>query len=145
MPSVKSIVLVSAQFAGMGGIMLTGPWLARHPAWLALQIAGCAVGAWSVLAMRLGNLHILPEFKADHQLVTRGPYRVIRHPMYTAVLMAFGALVADDFTWPRAGIWIALVVVHLLKLRFEEQILRAHFADYSDYARRTKRLLPFVW
>jgi protein-S-isoprenylcysteine O-methyltransferase Ste14 len=145
MPSVKSIVLVGAQLATMGGILATSPWIARQSGWLALEVAGCALGAWAVLAMRIGNFGIFPEFREGHRLVTRGPYRWIRHPMYTAVLIAFSSLVADHFSWLRVAIWIAMAVVHIAKLTFEEKLLRSRFADYEAYSQRTKRLIPFVW
>ena len=145
MPSVKSIVLVGAQLATMGGILATGPWIARQPGWLGLEIAGCALGAWGVLAMRIGNFGIFPEFRDGHRLVTRGPYRWVRHPMYTAVLLSFGALVAEFHSWPRIAIWIAMAVVLAIKLTVEEKLLREHFPDYAAYSHRTKRLVPFVW
>ena len=145
MTRVKSIILVTIQLSTMGGILLTGPWIAHDPVLLALEIAGCAIGAWSVAAMRPGNLRVMPELGADHQLVTAGPYRVVRHPMYTAVLIAFFALVADKFTTLRAAIALALFIVLVMKMRREEENLRARFADYAGYARRTKRLVPFIW
>lgn len=145
MPSVKSIVLVGAQLSAMGGLLLTGPWIASHPGWLALEAAGVLLGAWSVFTMRLNNLRILPEPGARHRLVVHGPYRVIRHPMYTAVILAFGALVGNHFTWPRVLVWVALVTVHVLKLGYEERILSARFPEYADYRRHTKRLAPFLW
>jgi protein-S-isoprenylcysteine O-methyltransferase Ste14 len=145
MPTVKSILLVTAQLSTMGGILLTGPWIAHRPGWLALEIAGCLLGAWSVFAMRLDNLRILPEPGANHRLVVHGPYRLIRHPMYTAVIMAFGSLVGDHFTGLRLGIWAALVAVHVLKLGYEEGMLRSRFPGYGDYTSRTRRLIPFVW
>lgn len=145
MPPVKSIVLVTIQLSTMGGILLTAPWIAHKPAWLALEIIGCALGAWAVLTMRLDNLRILPEPGASHRLVTSGPYRWIRHPMYTAVLLSFGALAADFFTWPRAAIWIAMALIHVLKLTREERLMLARFPAYAGYAQRTKRLIPLVW
>lgn len=145
MPSVKSIVLVSLQLGAMCGLLVTGPWIARQPAWLALEIAGCVLGAWAVVTIRLGNFGIFPEVRADRRLVTHGPYRVVRNPMYTAVLIAFGALVIDSFTPLRAAIWIVLAIDLVFKIAAEEKILRERFPDYAEYARRTKRLIPFVW
>lgn len=145
MPSTKSIVLVIAQFTVIGAILLTGPLLARHPVWLVVEVAGAGLAAWAVAAMRSSRLRVVPEVGAGSRLVTSGPYRMVRHPMYSSSLLALLGLVADHPTAWRIVLWIALLAVLAVKLRYEEQCLRAHFPEYEGYARRTSRLVPGLW
>ncbi|MDP9128010.1 MAG: isoprenylcysteine carboxylmethyltransferase family protein [Pseudomonadota bacterium] len=95
-----------------------------------------------VLAYLGRSFSILPE---SRRLVTSGPYRWVRHPLYVAEALAtIGVLI--NFL----GVWTALLIALQLMLQFvrmhyEEQVLRANFPDYEDYARRTARLIPGVY
>ena len=145
MPPLRSLLFVTLQFGLIGAILLTGPVFAAHPAWLGLELLGALFAAWAVLAMRASRLRIMPEVAAGSRLVTGGPYRFVRHPMYTASLLVMFALILDRPSWPRAALGLALFAVLAAKLSYEERCLRAHFPDYAAYAARTRRLVPFVW
>jgi protein-S-isoprenylcysteine O-methyltransferase Ste14 len=117
------------------------PWPA--PAWL-LIAAGVALGAWALSANRPGNFNVQPTPRAGGRLVREGPYRWIRHPMYSALLLAgLGvALGAGGWSWV---VLAALAVVLWAKARMEERGMRAAHPDYADYERRTRRFVPFVF
>ncbi len=96
-----------------------------------------------VILMRLGkSFSIVPQ---SRRLVTTGPYRFVRHPLYLAEAVAtIGALL--DFISPLA---VALIVVQLgfqvARMHYEEKILSETFPEYADYARRTARLIPSIY
>lgn len=117
----------------------------RRPASALLVAAGVMLGVWAAHAMRLSRVTPWPEPRADAELVTRGPYAWIRHPMYTSLLLAGAGLVAHTFTVGRLAALLLLVPVLCLKMWIEEQALRARFRDYAAYALRTKRVIPFVF
>lgn len=142
---MRSYGLVLIQFAAILAMLATGPWLAAGIGLQVLEAAGIVLGLWALLAMRLTNLHILPDVRPNAQLVQRGPYRLIRHPMYSALLITTGALVIGAFSWLRLGFWLVLLVDLLIKLRYEEGLLSAHHPGYSTYQQQTKRLVPFVY
>jgi protein-S-isoprenylcysteine O-methyltransferase Ste14 len=83
--------------------------------------------------------------KKDHELITGGPYSLVRHPIYTGLLMGlFGCALA-------LGEWRGLVAVGLVffallrKLRLEEQWMCAQFGEsYESYSRRVRALVPYV-
>ena len=138
-----SAVLVLAQFACLAAIVVPLPGgLALHPAGLVLAGCGGVIAAWSLSANRPGNFNIRPDPKAGGRLVTGGPYRHVRHPMYVAVLV-FGAGMATAYAEPWR--WIAFALLALVldrKAAREERALRSQFPAYSDYAARTGRFLP---
>jgi protein-S-isoprenylcysteine O-methyltransferase Ste14 len=141
----KSYLLVAIQMAMLLLIALTGPWIARQPLWLLLEVLGLGLGIWAIGAMRLGNFNIVPDIKPASRLVRRGPYGWIRHPMYTALLLVALALVLEAFSLLRLLLWLILLADLLVKLHYEEALLTAHFADYAAYQQRTHRLLPGIY
>ena len=108
-------------------------------------LLGLALAAWAYLAMGSATFSVLPEPRAQGRLVRRGPYRWIRHPMYSAVLLCAVAA-ALAYGSPSKWLLVALMVVVLvLKLRREERLLAARHPEYADYRRQSKALLPYVF
>ncbi len=142
---VLSYIFVIVQFACIGAIVFTGPVLASSPLLLVIEILGISIGFWAIWTMRIGNFNITPDAKPGARLVTHGPYRYIRHPMYLSVLLTMLALVLDQFSILRMTIWLVLLADLLLKLRYEEKLLSSQVSDYSGFAERTKRLVPFIF
>jgi protein-S-isoprenylcysteine O-methyltransferase Ste14 len=124
------------------------------PGWASAQVPlaawclaalGLLVGVWAVTANRPGNFNIRPAPRASGHLVQSGPYRWIRHPMYTAVLL-LGLAGALTSTLPIAwGAWLALASVLLAKARLEERWLQTAYPAYAGYMGRTQRFVPWVW
>ena len=140
-----SLTLVIIQFACLFLIAWTGPILARQPLLFIIELLGVGLGVWAIVAMRFFNFNITPDVKVDGYLVERGPYAFIRHPMYTSLVLICLALVADTFSWVRASVFLVLIIDLVIKLRYEEGLLSAHYPQYADYMTRSKRLLPYIW
>jgi len=140
----KAYILVSIQFLCVLLTAFSGHIIARHPFWLALEIAGVVLGCWAFYSMGWGNLRATPIVAEKARLVTHGPYRFIRHPMYTALLLVVWALIADDSSLFRLATGAILTLNLVIKLRYEERLLQRHFPEYTAYMKRTKRLIPFI-
>lgn len=95
--------------------------------------------------MRLGNLHIRPDVAATAVLTTRGPYGLIRHPMYAALLLVGLGWLFDTFSGVRLALLLALLVNLVVKLSYEEQLLSAKLDGYAAYKASTWRLMPWVY
>lgn len=100
---------------------------------------------WAIISMQKSKLRIFPEPAADAVLITAGPYRLIRHPMYTAILLGSTGLLITGFTPTRLAIAMALTVVLIIKLFWEEKMLSQKFDGYANYMKRTARLFPFIF
>ena len=110
-----------------------------------LLIAGLII---AIVARRTlaRNWSVAVALKEDHELITTGPYKYVRHPIYTGMLlMILGTALSVATLGACIGFFIILVGV-LLKLRQEEALLTKHFAQgYLSYKKRTRTLIPFIW
>jgi protein-S-isoprenylcysteine O-methyltransferase Ste14 len=144
-PDLIGRLLVAAQFALLA--WLIWPLTPHAWSWPALTLLGSAagLGLWTLAHNRPGNFNIRPEPKASGRLVTSGPYRYMRNPMYSAVLLfAAAEVVAYGDMW-KIACWLLLALVLLAKVMLEERGLRAHFPGYAEYARRVRRFIPGVF
>jgi protein-S-isoprenylcysteine O-methyltransferase Ste14 len=116
------------------------------PFWLgaAVAIAGLLFAVWARL--HLGrNWSRSVTIKQGHELITTGPYAVVRHPIYTGILTGFlGTAIA--ISQVRGLIVFALIFLAFwMKFRMEEQWMRAQFGEaYANYAHQTAALVPFL-
>lgn len=111
--------------------------LASNVVILAATIASVGIVLW------LGrSFSILPQAR---KLVTSGPYRFVRHPLYLAEFVALFGL-AWQFALPWSILlWCIAAAAQLPRIIFEEEILSSTFPEYATYARRTSRLLPGIY
>ena len=111
---------------------------------LALTLAGTGFAIWA--RAYLGqNWSSNVTIKEDHRLIQTGPYAVVRHPIYSGFLLAFlGTALA--FGQVRGLVaWALAFVGWRLKSRMEEEFMQQRFgAEYADYKRRVRELIPFV-
>ncbi len=140
-----SWLLVFIQFFALGLIFVTGPPFPTNPIGFAVEIAGIGLGIWAVLAMGFGNFNIVPDPVRNARLVKSGPYSLIRHPMYFALLLLTLPLIIDYYTLARLVVWLALLVDLVVKLNYEEGLLVEKVPGYAEYRKETYRLVPFVY
>jgi protein-S-isoprenylcysteine O-methyltransferase Ste14 len=134
------------------------PWLDHTPLGRALLPAGFGLALSGLLLIVAGVLfacwarHLLGsnwssevQLKQDHELIERGPYRLVRHPIYTGILLALLGTVLLLDEW-RALLGLVIMALSFWrKLRLEEAWLSEHFgAVYLDYMRRVKALVPGI-
>jgi protein-S-isoprenylcysteine O-methyltransferase Ste14 len=79
------------------------------------------------------------------QLVTAGPYRFVRHPLYLAeMISAIGIFIAFASPWT-AAVLLVQIGSQIRRMQNEERVLGTAFPDYAGYMARTRRLIPGVW
>ena len=140
--AVTGQLLVATQFALIGWLI----WPLTPQTWSlpALLLVGCAagLGLWTLVHNRPGNFNIRPEPKVSGRLITSGPYRYMRNPMYSALLLFAAAEVLAYADLWKIACWIALALVLAAKAMLEERGLRAQHPGYDEYAKRVRRFIP---
>ncbi len=117
------------------------------PFWLgaAVTIAGLLFAVWA--REHLGsNWSRSVTIKQDHELITTGPYAMVRHPIYTGILTGFLGM-AIAICQVRGFIVFVLIFLALwMKLRMEEQWMRSQFGEtYAAYTHQTAALVPYLF
>ena len=117
------------------------------PFWLgaAVMVTGLGFAVWAREHLAT-NWSRSVTIKQGHELITTGPYAVVRHPIYTGILAGFlGTAIA--LSQMRGFIAFVLIFFALwLKLRMEEQWMRSQFGEtYTTYSRHTAALVPYLF
>ncbi len=113
---------------------------------IATFACGVALRWWSILL--LGKFFtVAVAIAPDHKLIMRGPYRIIRHPAYTGMMIAFGALAVTFQNWlSLACILVPISMALAYRIRVEEVALIRAFGDaYLRYQATTYRLIPWLY
>jgi protein-S-isoprenylcysteine O-methyltransferase Ste14 len=106
-----------------------------------LLVTGTAWAIWSLCSLGR-NLSIIAQAR---DVVEHGPYRWVRHPLYTGEIVASLGLVVAAGTMAAAAVWITLVALQVYRARQEEQVLIGALPTYAAYRTRTAALLPGVF
>ena len=137
-------MFVCIQFICLAILLSTGPLLADR-IFLVIECVAIGLGIWAFLVMRQGPLRIFPDVAESAMLIRQGPYRAVRHPMYSAVILLMTALVMNAPDMLRISVLIILCLDLLGKLLYEEKLLKDSFAEYDEYSKTTWRLIPFIF
>ena len=113
---------------------------------MAMLLAGLVLRGWSIMTLGeyfTGSVAV----SSDQPVVTAGPYRVLRHPSYTGILLAYTGIGLASANWVGlAAMAVLPLAAVLLRIRTEERALLVTLGDpYRAYATRHKRLVPLVW
>jgi protein-S-isoprenylcysteine O-methyltransferase len=113
---------------------------------VALFVAGLILRWWAIITLgRFFTVDVIIE--KDHELVERGPFRVVRHPSYAGVLLAFVGLALSLRNWAAMLVIllpIGAAFIHRMNVE-EDALSRALGPRYANYMKRTKRLVPFIY
>ena len=112
---------------------------------LLLTLVGAAFALWARVSLGRDWSSAI-EIKQDHVLAQRGPYAVVRHPIYTGLLLAMaGTAIAIGTLRGLAAVGLALIAF-LRRAQVEETFLMQQFgARYAEYKREVKKIIPLVW
>jgi len=137
---VSIILALSLGYAGVGPL----PDWVFYPG-IFLMLLGVVVRQWAIAV--LGRFFSLTVRVAeDHRVVVKGPYRLVRHPSYTGVLITFiGLALAVQSSGALLVLLAVFGVSYGYRMRVEERVLLSALGqDYAEYMKRTKRLIPFL-
>ncbi len=139
-----SVIGYAGMVAGLVGLVVTRRLLSPSPLAIVPQLLAILLMIWARVTFGRRSFHFAADPTAGG-LVTNGPYRFIRHPIYTAVCLFAAAGVAANWSWPAAAIGAVVLAGALVRMRCEEVLLARQFSQYAEYTRHTRRMLPYVF
>jgi len=144
MRDTLSVVAFALMVGGLIGLFYTGALFVPSPAVIGVQVFAALLMLWARITFGRRSFHASATPTAGG-LVNTGPYRYLRHPIYTAVLF---------FVWPgplaRAslaaiGFAVLISIGAVVRMWCEEYLLMRQYPEYAEYARTTSRMIPRVF
>jgi protein-S-isoprenylcysteine O-methyltransferase Ste14 len=146
-PVAAVAVIVLTPTSLRRGGLLHQLWASSAILWviaLLLVASGSAFAIWARLTIGR-NWSSTVTLKQDHELIRRGPYSIVRHPIYTGLLsMSVGTMVLTGLVESVGVVAVGIVYV-VIKVRDEERLMSETFpAQYPEYRRTVKSIIPFI-
>lgn len=143
MNQIYSYLLVILQFGilGLQSYTYGSPYLSFEPLLLIPPALALVLTCWTFLHLKPGKFNITPELKENSNWISSGPFKFIRHPMYTALLIfSFHFILIDITTF--FPFWASLFFVLSMKAIKEEAALKLKFSIPESYFKSTGRFFP---
>ncbi len=130
--------------AGLLGLILVRSLLAPRVAVVLVQAAAVAVMVWARATFGRRSFHLAAD-PTEGGLVTTGPYRYLRHPIYAAVCWFVWAGALGNLSPVALALALLVTAGAVTRLLCEERLLMEKYPEYREYAARTPRLVPFLF
>lgn len=139
-----SILGLVVMIGALIGLYKIGVLLTAQPIAITLQLIAAALMVWARVTFGRRSFHAAANPTAGG-LVTTGPYRIIRHPIYTAAcLFGWGPIVVH-LSLVSVALGILLLLGALVRMICEEQLVKQKYPEYVEYAKVTKRMVPYLF
>ena len=139
-----SIVGYTGMIGGLLGLMASRTLFSSSLLVISVQVLAFVLFLWARVTFGRRSYHVVAD-PTEGGLVTGGPYRYIRHPIYAAFCLFTSAGVAANWSWS-AGLFGGLVLGSaVLRIFCEESLVEARYPEYAQYSVRTWRMIPYVY
>src|SRR5215469_9205519 len=138
-----SVAAYLAMVAGIAGLVLMRKLLSPAPAVIVVQALALLLVIWARITFGRRSFHAVAN-PTDGGLVTDGPYRYIRHPIYTGVCLFAWAAVIAHWSWEAVACGALILASSLVRIFCEETLIKVRYPEYGQYSTRTWRMIPFL-
>lgn len=126
------------------GLVVRGAFFPSQPAAIMAQVTAVALMVWARLTFGQRSFHAAANPSAGG-LVTTGPYRFIRHPIYTAACLFGWSGILAHWSLINVMLGVLLFVGAVGRMLCEERLIIEIYPEYRDYAQATKRMVPYIF
>lgn len=140
-----SVLGLLLMVGGLLGLFYTHSLLSTSPVVIVVQAAAVVLMVWARVTFGLRSFHATANATAG-ELVTTGPYRYIRNPIYTSIVLVAFAGLGAHLSLSSAAFALVALAGALGRIFAEERFLRVRYPEeYAEYAARTPRMVPYVF
>jgi len=144
MLKVMSILGLLLMIGALVGLYKISVLLTPQPIAIALQLVAVALMIWARVTFGRRSFHAAANPTAGG-LVTSGPYRIIRHPIYTAACLFGWSAIVVHWSLVSVALGILLILGALVRIMCEESLVKQQYPEYVEYAKVTKRMVPYLF
>src|SRR5436190_1512228 len=139
-----SIIGYIGMIGALLGLLATRTLFSSSPLVISVQVLALVLFLWARVTFGRRSYHVVAD-PTEGGLVTSGPYRYIRHPIYTAFCLFTLAGVAAHWSWS-SGLGGGLILSSaVLRIFCEEALVGERYPEYAQYKARTWRMIPYVY
>jgi protein-S-isoprenylcysteine O-methyltransferase Ste14 len=144
MKAALSVIGYVAMAVGLVWLLMSHSIFSTSPIVITGQLLAFAVMIWARVSFGRRSFHAAAT-PTEGGLVTTGPYRFIRHPIYASVCVFIWVSVLGHASLQSVALASLVSLGAAIRVVIEEELVAQRYPEYRDYAKRTKRLIPFVF
>jgi protein-S-isoprenylcysteine O-methyltransferase Ste14 len=144
MLKILSIIGYFGMMGGLLGLLAMRNLFSLSPLNISLQVAALLLFLWARVTFGRRSFHVVAD-PTEGGLVTGGPYRYIRHPIYAAMCLFALAGVAGHLSWSAGWCGGLVLACAVIRISCEETLVAARYPEYAQYAATTSRMIPYIY
>ncbi len=141
---IASIIATAVSILALAALVMNHGLFTPSPVAIAVQTLAVVLMIWARLTFGVRSFHAAANPTAG-KLITSGPYKHIRHPIYAAVVVFAVVGVIANWSMLNGLFGLLMVAGMVTRALCEERLLRVQYPEYAEYARRTWQMIPYVF
>jgi len=142
--NTKAVIFNAIGILATVFILVSGPIVTPTVLYILIQVFGLLLIIWALIAIKVSKKHTRHALPEGYFLITKGPYEIVRHPVYAGFLLIMVSIVEIEFTFLRLVALLILCGAILMKILREEHTMTEEVHEYKEYKEKTKAIIPYL-